>query len=172
MAALGPGDDGQAFARGRLRRGDDRTHADRVDGDGFFHENVLAGLDGGLQMKRPETGRGGGDDEIHLGDGADLEVVVETGEPAFVRNADPVRKFFQELLKEDSTRSGTRSPRATTSTPAAAFRQSIAAPVPRPPQPMTPTRRASDPAGEQAEIAGNGRGQRRRGGRLDESHGG
>ena len=35
---------------------------------------------------------------------------------------------------------------ATTSTPGAAFRQSMAAPVPRPPQPMTPTLIVSEPA--------------------------
>ena len=44
----------------------------------------------------------------------------------------------------------------------------MAAPVPRPPQPMTPTLIVSEPCGEHAEAAGNGRRDRSRGRRLDE----
>ena len=57
MAALRARDDGQALLRGQLGRGDDRADADRIDGDRLLHEDVLAGLDGGLEVDRPEAGR-------------------------------------------------------------------------------------------------------------------
>ena len=52
VAALRAGDDGQPLLRGQLGGGDDRADADRVDGHRLLHEDVLAGLDRGLQVDR------------------------------------------------------------------------------------------------------------------------
>ena len=99
MAALGPGDDGQALLRGQLRAGDDRADADGIDGHRLLHEDVLAGLDRGLEVDGPETGRGGRDDVIDVLDGQELLVAVEAGEAGLGLDLDRGRDLLAERLE-------------------------------------------------------------------------
>src|SRR5918995_4096611 len=64
----------------------------------------------------------------------------------FAARAGSLLTLFASCSRHRASRSAARSPRATISTPSAARMQSFAAPVPRPPHPMTPTRITSDPA--------------------------
>ena len=96
MAALRAGDDRQVLLLRQLGGGDDRAHADRVDGDRLLHEHVLAGLDGGLEVDGAEPRRRGGDDEVHVGERADLLVVVESREAAVGRHLHAVRELLRE----------------------------------------------------------------------------
>ena len=56
-----------------------RAHAGRVDGDRLLGEDVLAGLDGGLEVHRAEAGRRGEDHDVDVA-GDHLLVGVEADE--------------------------------------------------------------------------------------------
>ena len=79
VAALGAGDDREALPRGELRRGDHRADAERVDRHRLLREDVLAGLDRGLEVRGAEEGRGGEDHHVDVR-GQHLLVGVEAGE--------------------------------------------------------------------------------------------
>jgi len=66
VAALGAGHHTQALGIGRVGRGEDRAHAGRIHGHGLLHEDLLGGLDGGGEMRRPEVGGRGQDDHVNL----------------------------------------------------------------------------------------------------------
>ena len=57
VAALGAGDDGQLLALGLLVGGQHLADAGAVDADGLLGEEVLAGLDGRLDVQGPEARR-------------------------------------------------------------------------------------------------------------------
>ncbi len=57
VAALGAGDDRQALLVGLLIGGQHLADAGAVDGDRLLGEEVLAGLDRGLDVQGPEAGR-------------------------------------------------------------------------------------------------------------------
>ena len=59
-----------------------------IDRPRLLHERVLAGLDGRLQVHRPEMGRSRQDHVVDLGDRQQLLVGVEPGEAAVPRDVD------------------------------------------------------------------------------------
>ena len=67
MTALQADAHGQVLLLRLLGGGQHAAHARRVGGHRLFHEDVLAGLDGGLEMNRPETGRRGQDHQVGPG---------------------------------------------------------------------------------------------------------
>ena len=58
VAALGAGDDGQVLLLGLLGGGEDLADAGAVDGDRLLGEDVLARLDGRLDVHRAEARAG------------------------------------------------------------------------------------------------------------------
>ncbi|MCK7518839.1 MAG: hypothetical protein MZV64_14475 [Ignavibacteriales bacterium] len=99
VAALGPGHDAQAFLGRQFRAGDDRADADRVDGHGLLHEDVLARLDGGLEVEGPEARRRGRDDVVDVLDLEQLLVAVEAGEAGLRFDLDRGRDLLHERLE-------------------------------------------------------------------------
>ena len=89
MTTLGAGDDGQALGPGDLAGRDDGTGSDRIDGHGLFDEAMLAGLDGGGEVQRPEGGRRRHHDVVAAA-GDDLAVGVKAVEAALRRKLEPV----------------------------------------------------------------------------------
>ena len=73
---------------GLLRGAQHHLRAVGIDADRLFHEDVLAGLDRRVEMKRTEPGRRGEDDDIHTRDGQNLLVGIEADEFPFVGNLD------------------------------------------------------------------------------------
>src|SRR5262249_55353599 len=84
------GDDRQALRLRPLAGGQDGADAGRVDGDGLLGEDVLAGLDRGREVDRPEVRRGAEEDDVDAA-GDDLPVGVEADEAAPRRHVDPGR---------------------------------------------------------------------------------
>src|SRR5262249_15320930 len=72
-AALGAGDDGEGLLLGLLVGVEDLSDAGRVGADRLLGEDVLAGRHAGLEVDRPEAGRGGEDDVVDVG----LEQLLE-----------------------------------------------------------------------------------------------
>src|SRR5512135_1066760 len=67
VLALGAGDDGQVLRLGLLVRLEDLADPGAVRADRLLGEDVLAGLDRGGDVQRPEAGRGGQDHQVHAG---------------------------------------------------------------------------------------------------------
>ena len=57
-APLGSGHHRQLAFGGQLSGGDEAPRADRIGGDGFLGEDMLAGVDRRFEMHGPEAGRG------------------------------------------------------------------------------------------------------------------
>ena len=87
VAPAEAGDDGQVLLLGLFARLQHAAHARRIDGDRLLAEDVLAGVDRGLQVQRAEVGRRA---EQHDVDVAfhDLLVAVEAGERRVVGDAE------------------------------------------------------------------------------------
>ena len=113
--------------------------------DGLFAEDELAGVDGGLDVDRTEPRRCREDDVVDVGL-QQLLIGVEADEGVVVFDVDLGAARSMRILRDVSSRSWKASAMATSLTPSAALRQFIAAPVPRPPQPIKPTRISSVPA--------------------------
>ena len=154
VPALGAGHDGQALLLGQFAGLDDLACAGRVHGHGLLHEDVLAGLDRRLEVHRPECGGVASDDHVHVLEGQELAVPVVSREHPVRRDLDdtaqrafsvPVHHFLISLTAF-SIRPLKGSARATISIPGEDSRQLMIAPVPRPPHPISPTRRVSEPA--------------------------
>ena len=84
------------FQSGRIShpcRGHDGPGTYRIDRDGLFHEHMLPGPDGGIEMDRPEKGRCGEDHDIYV---CFQQVVVslEADKASFIRYLSPV-SFLQ-----------------------------------------------------------------------------
>ncbi len=88
VAALGAGHDGEALLRRELRGGDDGADAERVDRHRLLREDVLAGLDRGLEVLGAEEGRGGEDHHVDVR-GQDLLPGVEAGEAGLGSGGEP-----------------------------------------------------------------------------------
>ena len=96
VTPLRAGDDGEVLLLREVGRGDDRPDADRVDRDRLLHEDVLAGVDGGLEVDGPEARRRRRDDQVDVGERADLLVVVEAREAAVRRHLDARRVLLRQ----------------------------------------------------------------------------
>ncbi len=77
-----------------------------IGGDGLFHEDVLAGFDGGFKMNRTETRRRGQNHQIYvavdqllIGVEPDEFVVIIDGHPVFVPAFDGVQAVVQLVFK-------------------------------------------------------------------------
>ncbi len=64
VPALGAGDDAQVLLLGFFVGGQHLADAGAVDGDRLLGEDVFAGVDGGLDVDRPEAGRRRQDDVV------------------------------------------------------------------------------------------------------------
>ena len=82
VAALGAGDDRQPFLVGFIIGGQHLADAGSVDGDRLLGEEVLAGLDRGLDVLGTEAGRGRQHDQVAAVD--DFLIGVEADEAAIV----------------------------------------------------------------------------------------
>ena len=115
-----------------------------IDATGLFHEDVLAGSNGSRVMEGAEARRGRQDDAVHPGVNR-LPVGVEADENAFVGQVKLVLQSSR-FLTQVWARSVKTSARATIFTFLLELRQSLAAPVPRPPQPIRAIFNTSLPA--------------------------
>ena len=98
MPALQADADGQVLLLGFFGRGQNHPHAGAVDGDRLFHEDVLAGLDGRLEMDRAEAGRRGQDHQV--GTGVDrLLIGVEADELPLLGNVDLLGLVVLQLIQ-------------------------------------------------------------------------
>ena len=119
VPALGAGDDRQVLLLRLLGGGQDLADAGAVDGDGLLAEDVLAGLDGVLQVLRAEARRGGQDDQVaavdHLLEGVEaveaavlvdveLVLVLAVVLEAVVAVVDPVLEDVAEGVDLDVVR--------------------------------------------------------------------
>ncbi len=95
VAALRARDNGQLLLRGLLGGLDHHLVPGGTHADGFFHEDVLAGLDRRGQMNRPESRRRRQDDQVHIRQGQDLLVGIEADEAAVVGDTE----LFLEALE-------------------------------------------------------------------------
>ncbi len=86
MAALGAGDDAQVLLLRLLVSGQHLADARPVDAHRLLGEEVLAGLDGRLDVLGPEAGRGGQHHQVTAVD--DLLIGVEADEAAIVGDID------------------------------------------------------------------------------------
>ncbi len=85
VADVQPDRDEQALFLCLLVGGDHLSDAGRVHGDGFFHEDVLVGLDCRFEVQRAEARRCGQQDHIDIGVD-DLGVCVHAYESSFGRH--------------------------------------------------------------------------------------
>ena len=69
VVALESDADFEIFLFGFFGGGEDAANAGGIRGDGFFHEDIFAGLDGGFEHHGAEAGRGGEDDDVGVFDG-------------------------------------------------------------------------------------------------------
>ena len=79
IATLKAASDLEALFVGDLRHFMHLAHAWGVHGHGLFHEDVLAGVDGGFEVVGTEAGRRGEDHQVHIAVGEDLLVRIEAG---------------------------------------------------------------------------------------------
>ncbi len=121
--------------------------AGRVDGHRLLGEDVLAGLDGRAQVDRPEMRRGAEQDHVDPA-AQELAVGVEPDEAATGATSSlaAMASFLRRVSRLFSRRSAKASAMATSRTFESAASACEAAPVPRSPQPISPTRRMSLPA--------------------------
>ena len=91
MAALGAGHHSQPLLFRQLAGGDEAPDADRVGGDRLLAENVLAGVDTGLEVLGAEAGRSGQDHVVDIGL-EQLLVGVEADELALLRDIEPLER--------------------------------------------------------------------------------
>ena len=82
VAPLGAGHDREALVLRLLGRVEHLADAGHVHADRLLGEDVLAGLDGRLEVDRAEARRGGQDDVVDLRQGQELLVRVEAVEDA------------------------------------------------------------------------------------------
>ena len=67
IVAIAPaeaGDQRNILLLSELRRFEHVAHSERVDGDGLLAEHVFSSLDAGAQMRGPESGRRGENDDV------------------------------------------------------------------------------------------------------------
>ena len=77
----------------------DAAHARGIDGEGFFHEDVTAPLDGILQVDGPKGGRRGEKDDAARGNAVDgLAVAVHAEELTVLGHAPPLGELFGEVV--------------------------------------------------------------------------
>ena len=167
VAVAEAGDDGLVLLLGLAAGVDDRLHAGGVDGHGLLAEDVLAGLDGRLDVQRPEVRRRGQEHHVDVAV-EDLLVGVEADEAVVGLHVDlgaDLARRRAGWLRLVCRWSSKTSPRATSLTLGSACRACAAAPVPRPPQPMRPMRERVGAAGvderhgTEGDGAGRGDGQ-------------
>ena len=123
-----------------LGGGEDSADAGSIDGDRLFHENVFALLDGFFEVHRAEAGRRGEDDDVGQRDR--LFVGVEADELVFFRHVDAVglialgHFFLSVLIRAVEAIAKDVGHGDEFDRPFGA-QGLAAAPVPRPPQPMS-----------------------------------
>lgn len=93
VATLGSGDDCETLGLGEITDFDNFEDAFAIDGDGFFHEDVLAGFDCGFEMLGSEGGGSGEDDVVDVAF-QDTFVGVYAREVLFGRGFEVVRSVF------------------------------------------------------------------------------
>ena len=153
VATLRAGDDRQALFLGLLGGLQHLADAGGVGADRLLGEDVFAGGDGGLEVVRPEARRRGQDDVVDFGEVEQLLVGVQPREAVFLRHVRLVAEFLDRVVRGQVVgqvaapfrASSKASARATMETLGADWRTLSAAPLPRPPQPIRPTRMASVP---------------------------
>ena len=80
--------DFQVLALRLFGRRQDRANACGVGGHRLFHECVLAGADGRLEVSGTKPGRRGQQDNVHVVQLHDLAVGIQTGKASFRRHVD------------------------------------------------------------------------------------
>ncbi len=86
MASLGSGDDAEPFALRDLAAFYDRADPGAVDCHGFFGEHMLAGLNGGPQVRRTELRWPGQDHVVYLRKREQVLAGIETYETVVLGN--------------------------------------------------------------------------------------
>ena len=107
MVSLQADTDFQVFLFGDFYRFENFSNARSVRGDGFFHEDVLAGSDSSFDMDRAEARWRCQDDEVNFRHRHDFFVGVKAGELMILVNSYPVavcllesRKFGVDVVLE------------------------------------------------------------------------
>ena len=147
VAVAEAGAEAEVLLLGELGGLDHRRDAGDVHRDRLLAEDVLAGLDRGAEVQRPEARRRA--EQHHVDALEELLVAVEAVETAVRGDVDlggDVADLDLRFVRLASRRSMKASHMATSLTFGSARRASLAAPVPRPPQPTSPTRSVSSPA--------------------------
>ena len=116
-----------------------------VDRHRLFAKDMLAGLDGRFEVHRAEMGRSGQDHHVDVARHQPL-ISVEAHEAILRATATRSGICLRSCPRLLSSRSANRSARAVSLVCGSALRASSAAPLPRPPQPTSPTLSTSLPA--------------------------
>ena len=147
VAEAQAGDDREPLRRGQLAALEHGVDAGGVDGHRLLGEDVLAGLDRRAEVDRPEVRRRAEQDHVDPA-AQQLAVGVEPDEAAAGATSSlaAIVSFFRRVSRLFSSRSSKASAMATSRTFDSAASACAAAPVPRSPQPIRPTRRMSLPA--------------------------
>ena len=147
VAAAQAGDDRQVLLLGLAARVQDRADAGRVDGDRLLAEDVLAGLDGRLEVHGRKCGGVAAAPRRRRWRGpACRRRSRRSSGRASRRPCRRSRRRCAGCSRLAWRRSAKASPMATSLTLGSACRACAAAPVPRPPQPIRPMRSVSLPA--------------------------
>ena len=96
VSALGAADDAQPLVLRPPAGFQDPADTGDVHGHRLLHEHVLAGRDGGLQVRRPKMRRRRQDDVVDVGHGQELLVGVPADEASLLRHLDA--EFLQLLV--------------------------------------------------------------------------
>ena len=132
VAALGAGGYLEVLGFGLFRRSTHDAVAGAVHRHRFFHEHILAGSDGGLEMGGAEAGRRGEDDVVHAGNRQGFFVGVKSAEAHVCRHAEVLHALpggFREYV-------GHRHNLGINPHLFCRIKEVLARPPPRPPRPM------------------------------------
>ena len=101
VAPAEAGDDAQLLRLGLFAGLEDGTHAGSIHGDRLLGEDVLAGRDGGLDVRGAEARRRRQQHQVHVLQGTHLLIGIQADEAALIRNVHLLWRLpFLELLRE------------------------------------------------------------------------
>ena len=99
MVTLETDTDFQTFGVRHFGSFDQHIETGSVDAARFFHEDVLAGFDGSLEVDRAESRRGGDDHVLRFGDGQNFAIRIESPEYFIFGNFELISGTSRVVLK-------------------------------------------------------------------------